>query len=557
MDVGAEVDIEIEGVSGDIEDNLLAHFSTLEAPESAAQQEAFYQKVQASIQAAVQVFGYYNASADIEPQSAPEDNTWLVDISLGPVSKISELDLRLEGQGSEDEVLQTLITESKLKIGDGIFHPDYENTKSKLRSTSLARGYFDFEFVKSAIIVDRQNNTVVVNLVAKTGPRYQFGDIELSSEHPAEFLIRTLVPFEVGQYYVANELSNFTQMLKRTGYFRYVVVRPKVKEAVQNQVPIEVLVTSAARDKFDLGAGISSDTGPRFIFNWHRPWVNKWGHSVRTDLFASAPEQRATFTYKVPLEDAIKNYATVQLGWQGVDDNDTDSDKFTLALQRHWSIEGSEWDRIGFVRYEKENYQQGTGGNQRSELVLGGGTITRLRSNPGLDTSWGDKQTLTLEAGSEDLLSDIDIARMTIQTKWLRSFGDHRVLLRADAGAIVTSQFDLVPSSLRYFAGGDQSIRGFGYKTLAPLDDQGDLIGGKYLTVGSAEYSYPVSDSWRAAVFADVGSASDEVGEDLASGIGLGAHWFSPVGPIRFYIARGQSDYENTWRIHFAMGPTL
>lgn len=553
----AQVDIELSGVSGDIEDNLLAHFSTLEAPTSPLQHEAFYQKVVSSVDEAVQVFGYYNASVELSPKGQGEELSWLVGITLGTVSKITKLDLGLLGDGQQDTVLQKIVSESNLKLDKAIFHPDYEATKNRLRSTSLARGYFDFKFSKSAIIVDQENNQVEVNLIADTGQRYSFGEVIVVKNHPADFLIRSLIPFKQGQPYLANSLSNLTQLLKRTGYFKYVVVRPLLSEASANQVPIEIFVSSNARDKFDVGVGVSSDKGPRFIFKWQRPWVNKYGHSIRTNLFVSKPEQNATFTYKVPLEDAIKNYASFQVGWQGIDDNDTNSDKFTVALQRHWSEEHSAWDKIGFVRYEKENYQQGSADNKRSELVLVGATLTRLRSNGGLDISWGDKQTFTLEAGLEDLLSDIDIARFTAQSKWLRSFGDHRILVRGDLGAIVTSEFDLVPSSLRYFAGGDQSIRGFGYKTLSPLDEEGDLIGAKYLTVGSAEYSYPVSDNWRAAVFADVGSASDIVGEDAATGIGIGAQWLSPVGPIRFYIARGQSDYENTWRFHFSMGPTL
>jgi translocation and assembly module TamA len=557
LSLHAQVDIELTGVSGEIEDNLLAHFSTLEAPTNPLQQEAFYEKVISSVDEAVQVFGYYNASVEVTPKDQDDDLSWIVDITLGTASKITKLELGLLGNGQQDAILQKIVAESKLKLNEAIFHPDYEATKNRLRSTALARGYFDFKFSKNAIIVDQENNQVEVNLVADTGSRYSFGEVIISKDHPADFLIRSLIPFKQGQPYLANSLSNLTQLLKRTGYFKYVVVRPLLSDASENQVPIEVIVTSNARDKFDLGAGVSSDKGPRFIFKWQRPWVNKYGHSIRTNLFVSKPEQKATFTYKVPLEDAIKNYASVQVGWQGIDDNDTNSDKFTIALQRHWSEEHSDWDKIGFVRYEKENYQQGSADNQRSELVLGGATLTRLRSNGGIDISWGDKQTFTLEAGSEDLLSDINIVRFTAQSKWLRSYGDHRILVRGDAGLIETSQFDLVPSSLRYFAGGDQSIRGFGYKALSPLDEEGELIGAKYLTVGSAEYSYPVSDNWRAAVFADIGSASDTIGEDLASGLGIGAQWLSPVGPIRFYIARGQSDYENTWRFHFSMGPTL
>ena len=110
---------------------------------------------------------------------------------------------------------------------------------------------------------------------------------------------------------------------------------------------------------------------------------------------------------------------------------------------------------------------------------------------------------------------------------------------------------------MRFFAGGDQSIRGFGYRNLAPKDEEGELTGGRYLAVVSAEYSYPVADEWRAAVFIDAGNAANKFNNNIATGAGVGAIWQSPVGPVRIYVARGHNDEENTWRLHLLMGPSL
>jgi translocation and assembly module TamA len=249
LSLHAQVDIELTGVSGEIEDNLLAHFSTLEAPTNPLQQEAFYEKVISSVDEAVQVFGYYNASVEVTPKDQDDDLSWIVDITLGTASKITKLELGLLGNGQQDAILQKIVAESKLKLNEAIFHPDYEATKNRLRSTALARGYFDFKFSKNAIIVDQENNQVEVNLVADTGSRYSFGEVIISKDHPADFLIRSLIPFKQGQPYLANSLSNLTQLLKRTGYFKYVVVRPLLSDASENQVPIEVIVLGSHQIK--------------------------------------------------------------------------------------------------------------------------------------------------------------------------------------------------------------------------------------------------------------------------------------------------------------------
>ena len=266
----------------------------------------------------------------------------------------------------------------------------------------------------------------------------------------------------------------------------------------------------------------------------------------------SQPEQNASIKYKVPLEDPLNNYLSYQAGVKAENDNDTQSEALTLAVQRHWGSQQSDWQRIGFLRLEQEKFTQGTDDQQTTTLLLPGLTLSRRRARGGLDINWGDKQQYTLEGATQEVVSDIDLVRISLQSKWLRSYGKHRVFVRAELGAIATNDFSQVPSSLRYFAGGDQSVRGFALNTLSPEEDD-ELTGGQYLNVASAEYSYPVSQNWRMALFTDIGNASDKPFKDLATGIGLGASWSSPVGPIRFYFARGNSVEETTWRFHFSM----
>ena len=142
----------------------------------------------------------------------------------------------------------------------------------------------------------------------------------------------------------------------------------------------------------------------------------------------------------------------------------------------------------------------------------------------------------------------------------------HRITLRGEIGAIKTNSFDDVPASLRFYAGGDQSVRGFKFRDLSPKADvinpeTGKLdvesIGGKYLVTSSIEYAYSIADNWRIAAFVDAGKAANDISDSLAYGIGPGVHWLSPIGAVRVYLARGLSKQENDWRIHFILGPEL
>ena len=114
-----------------------------------------------------------------------------------------------------------------------------------------------------------------------------------------------------------------------------------------------------------------------------------------------------------------------------------------------------------------------------------------------------------------------------------------------------------MPSSLRFFAGGDQSIRGFGYQTISPVDETGQLTGARYLSVGSLEYAHPVAEKWRLASFVDTGTATNDYRDPLKVGSGFGVRWISPLGPIRFDLAFGVSETKIPWRLHFGLGAEL
>jgi translocation and assembly module TamA len=561
----AEVDI--KGIEDErVLKNVRAHIQSLDIPTASYQLGHFKDSLQSKVEAAIQVFGYYQAVTVVTaPNTAVshlvKNKNWILEVELGPVTLVRQLSIKIEGQGEQDQEFQTLLSSFDFKQGKPLEHSIYENAKSELKVLALSRGYFDFEFKESNIQVFESLHVADITMHIQSGLRYKFGYLRFGNDIRSQALAKSLTPFKTGDVYQASQLGLLNQRLKQTQYFRHVIVRPLVAEAIDAVVPIEVILIHKPRDNFDLGIGISSDVGPRFTSKWKRPWVNKSGHSIGAEVYVSSPEQYVSVDYKVPLEDAIQNYLSYQIGYQAQDDNDTRSDKWSISATRHWTAEDSDWQRSAFLRLEQETFIQGLELEQTTRLLTPGFIFSRLRSEGGLDISWGDKQTITSEFTSESLLSDINMFRITAASKWVRSYAQHRFLWRAEIGGIITNDFDQVPSTLRFFTGGDQSIRGFNYKTLSPfkLDTEGNelLTGGQYLAVASVEYSYPVVDNWRAAVFVDAGNATETLFKDPAIGIGFGAIWYSPIGPVRFYLAKGKSDFGETRYFHISMGPSL
>ncbi len=165
---------------------------------------------------------------------------------------------------------------------------------------------------------------------------------------------------------------------------------------------------------------------------------------------------------------------------------------------------------------------------------------------------------MTVEYGDTALLSETRVLRLLGRTSWIRGIDqNHRGLFRLEGGANITDEFEKLSPSLRFFAGGDNNIRGYGYESISPKDASGALTGAKYMVTSTLEYQYRVYGNWWGAAFYDIGDAFNETPEWKA-GAGVGIRWASPVGPVSFDFAWGlDSEPDPEFRIHFSLGPEL
>ena len=123
--------------------------------------------------------------------------------------------------------------------------------------------------------------------------------------------------------------------------------------------------------------------------------------------------------------------------------------------------------------------------------------------------------------------------------------------MRAEFGILLNEEFDNVPSSKRFFTGGDQTVRGYSYESLAPRASDGELTGGDFLNIASVEYRYRFKPEWAVATFVDTGRAYLNSDEPFNTGVGVGARWFSPIGQVSFDIAFPiDARYADGFQIH-------
>ncbi|MDF5405437.1 hypothetical protein CGJ96_00335 [Vibrio parahaemolyticus] len=550
----ADVSLKLKGIDGALEDNVKAYLSSIPEKDYSTSLR-FQARLDQSITEALNALGYYHAK--ISYSISEGNDELIVNIHKGLPVKIKVMDVVISGEAKEDEEFVNLIAKSPLKVGRILNQGEYDSLKSGIRNLALQRGYFNGDFKLNKLEVIPELNEANVRLHYDSGIRYHFGPVEITGSQIWENRVESMRPFEIGEPYLVSDVGEYNQNLSNTDWFSSVFVEPDLSKLEDGrELPIKVSLAPAAKNQIETGIGYSTDTGVRGTLKWKKPWVSARGHSFNTALSLSKPEQTITAGYKIPLDDVLREYYQLQFGLKHLDNRDTESLESNLAVERHWLTDGG-WHKTVYVRHLYENFSQGLQ-DDGVQFVLPGATFSRTRVRGGSMPMWGDKQSVTVEYGDPALLSETRVLRLLGRSSWIRGIGEnHRGLFRLEGGANITEEFEKLSPSLRFFAGGDNNIRGYGYESISPVDESGALTGAKYILSSTLEYQYRVYGNWWAATFYDIGDAFNDTPE-WKSGAGVGIRWASPVGPVSFDFAWGLDEKPNNeFRIHFSLGPEL
>ncbi|KJY82018.1 membrane protein [Vibrio galatheae] len=549
-----EVDLKIQGIDGALLDNVKAYLSAI--PEKDYEVSLrFKGRLENNFNDALNALGYYHPKYDFVVSDDEKQVT--VNIDPGPVVIIKLLDIQISGEASQDPEFKALVDKSGLVEGTALNHSQYDSLKSAIRNLALQRGYFEGDYQQSRLEVAPQLNQAFIRLHFDSGIRYHFGENTISGSQITEEKVSSLSPYQQGEPYQVTLVGEYNQNLSNTDWFSSVFVEPDLSVlGEERELPMKVSLAPQARNKIETGAGYSTDLGVKGSLKWKKPWVNSRGHSFDSSFSLSAPEQTITAGYRIPLEDALNEYYRIQYGMKKQDSRDTKSIESNLAVERHWLLDNG-WHRTVYVRHLLENYTQGLQ-DDNAQFVLPGITFSRSRIRGGAMPTWGDRQSLTLEYGDPNVLSETRVTRVIGGMTWIRSLGtNHRGIFRIDGAANFADEFDKLSPSLRFFAGGDNNLRGYSYESISPRDESGALTGAKYMATSSLEYQYRVYGDWWGAMFYDVGDAFNE-SPDIKRGTGVGVRWASPVGPVRLDFAWGlDANKGDEFKIHFTLGPEL
>ncbi|TMP85595.1 outer membrane protein assembly factor [Pseudoalteromonas ruthenica] len=544
----------INGLSGELEENVALYLVQLKGEVPSRQLQRY---ASAQVKASMRALGYYHSEVELSLERSEGKAQVIANIIPGKATRIARLDYQFSGPGEDDQQLKAVLDSLPLQQGQVVHHGQYDNAKSAIDRQLLELGYFDAKWQQSKLAINRSQHSAEVVLHVQTGPRYDYGPINISSDTPASNYIYSLAHFKTGQPYRATKVSEFNLALSQTPYFSSVRVYADIPARTNGEVPIRVEVLHKPQDSFEVGGGYSTDLGPKARFKWSRPWITEDGHYLESNLNISKRQQDISFAYTVPVDDPNDDIWRFSLGYKLEDNVDTDifSKTLTGLVQRQWKV-GEDWIRTAFLRREYEEFRIGEQ-HQRTKMLLPGVSFARKQSKGGTTPFWGEQWLISTEVGTEHLASTTDIVRVQLQYAWLNTYWQrHMFFTRVNLGAIYVDDINDVPVSMRFFAGGDQSIRGYKYESISP-ERNGYNIGGKYLATGTLEYNYQFAENWRAALFVDAGTATNDFSESWSVGTGFGVRYLTPVGPIRIDHAWALSTPNNTTRLSITVGPEL
>lgn len=553
-----------------VEKNIFSYLGEL--PETALERSAFIYSAKDNTSKALQSLGYYQA--DIITQLDQERWQLVLTITLNKPTLIDDINIQISGEANKDPAFITLINNVDINQGDRLHHGKYQALKSDLLSLALQRGYFNGILSKSNIIIKDNYHLADIRINYESGPRYRFGEITFNDFALDATLLSSLIPFQKHDFYSTEKFHQLQQQLQSTQYFSSVLAVPAdkvINEQKQHTVPIKVSLTSAKSHLFDFGVGYATDTQFRLSAGWQTPLINKYGHYQETKIEYSTANPTGNFIYNIPLSHPTEDLFRLKMTIENDDYADLTTKFYSVQVGR--VTRSNNWNRQVYTRFHQEAWQYDLDDETPNliwsekdhvQYVIPGITwSSTIRQGSALDPSGGFRQTYNIEGAHLKAGSDNSFFRVNGRWNYITTLmPKHRLVTRAELGAIyVDRDVELAPS-LRFYAGGDQSIRGFAYQSIGttipassdPDNEQMINIGGTRLMVASIEYQYYLTNKWRLALFSDGGSVANKGEFEPVYSFGSGLHYISPVGAVKFDFAYGINDDEKDWRIHVNLG---
>lgn len=552
--------VDVEGIKGRTYKNVMArlriHLYSQNSDLTDNEIRRLHRLAEDDITSSLLPYGYYSAS--VTSSLAKEDDSWHARYVVNPGEpvRVRSFSLTIHGDASKAEELAGARSLFSLKEGDILEQPIYEQGKKALLRRARSLGFLDAAFTTHEIRIYREKNVADLELQLESGQRYLFGATTSEQKIITEQLLHRYLSYQEGDYFSRQKLYDLQRDLYRTDFFGSVVVESDTNNSEGLKIPVFLRLEPLENyNRYSVGVGYATDTGAHALFEWENKLLNQYGHRANMSVLYGELEKHFRLSYRIPTVDPRYNSIvfTGLLDQERWDDTTTRLYSFSTAYE----YATPKFHYAYSLEIRDEDYRVGdTKG--RSLLLMPHVMGSWALADDIVKTTNGLRASVFLTGGSDDIISDVTFIKTRADGKLILSpFDKWRLIGRGSIGGILVDSIENIPPSLRFYAGGANSVRGYRYKTLGPEDTSGTVIGGTFLLTGSIEAERTISDLWRAIVFYDVGNAMDDLTVDLAQGVGLGFGLALPFGQVRLELAYPLSDEGSSQYFYLTVGADL
>lgn len=568
-----KVDVVVNGIDDEeIRSNVIAFLGFAQAAEDRTLTDeralSLQKTAEKSALQALEPFGYYRAQVSSNWQGGAGAYRLGLSVTLGaPVRWVESADVVIEGAGEDLAFVEDLRADSRWREGRRLRHADYEAIKSALVTSARNDGYLDASLTRNVLKVDPEALSAQAQFTLRAGPRYYFGPTRFTGEFALrEELLRRYLRYREGQPFAPNLLLESQFALADMDYFETVQADGDRSALAGGEkggaVPVVVDLKARKNRRDSVGLGYGTDTGFRGSIGSDVRRLNRAGHKLSAELRASEEISSLRGTWRIPVGTVPGEFwSFTGEARQEQFDEDVGTEDYKLGASLERSL--GRWKRRYYLEFTRSITDIGfsaaaNAAGQRLEgetnvLVPGISLSTRVSDNP-IHTQRGLSFFVDVHGAQEGLLSDVSFLQARTVVQWAYPLPLRLQLLsRGEYGATFVKGLASLPLEQRFYAGGDDSVRGYGYREFGERDVAGRNLGGKFVATGSVELERRITGPYGAAVFLDAGGAADNALPEPSYGVGLGFRYRAPFGFVRVDLAHPLSGDGTPVRLHLGV----
>ncbi|MGF6778964.1 autotransporter assembly complex protein TamA [Paraburkholderia sp. GAS334] len=485
--------------------------------------------------------GYFSPVVRTDVRTVEGKREVTVSVDPGPMTTIASISLSFRGPVLTEDPAQENATRFAFSLheGDPFTQGDWDAAKNASLKALQARRYLGAKIDHSEARVDPRTREATLSVTFDSGPTFTMGKLDVSgTRRYPEQIVDNVNPIGVGDIYDEKRVVELQRQLQNTPYYASVAIDTDSDPAKPLETPVHVKVSEYPYNSIRGGVGYSTDNGPRVQGSYS--YLDTFGRAYPFSVDGRIDQIQQYGQIQLSMPPGKRGWVnSVLASYTSTNVSDTHIYSARAGVQRTRTSQFI--DYAYSVLYYQDRLYQNVGPPTTSHALVPAWSWTRRNTDDPLFPRSGN--LIHVEAGFavKNVLTDQSFVRGYARGQQYLPIGKRDLILfRAELGGVFTSgPSSGIPASLLFRAGGSNSVRGYSFQSI------GNNVGGstlptKYLATATSEYQHWFNRDWGAAAFFDIGTATDTWGEKVFyPGVGLGARWRSPVGPVNVDLAYG------------------